>query len=238
VAFDVLAEGDSGLLDTSFGKRREALEAMLADAGAPVYATPATDAFDTAARWFDLFEGAGLDGVVAKPLAAPYAPDKRVMFKVKHERTADCVLAGYRWHRVGGKVSNSAVGSLLLGLYDSEGTLQHVGVAGAFPMVRRRELVDELAPLVIPDGGEHPWAQWAGAARESDRMPGATSRWNADKDLSWVALRPERVVEVAYDHMEGTRFRHTTQFRRWRPDRDASTWPTCSPPAVPVTLPG
>lgn len=173
---------------------------------------------DEAHRWFTQFEGAGLDGVVAKPLDGTYQPDKRAMFKVKHERTADCVVAGFRWHKTGG-----ILGSLLLGLWDDEGHLQHVGVAASFPMARRAALIEELAPLRT-DVGDHPWAQWADSdAHAGNRLPGAVSRWNATKDLSFEPLRPELVVEVAYDHMEGTRFRHTAQFRRWRPDRDPAT---------------
>jgi ATP-dependent DNA ligase len=168
-----------------------------------------------ARQWFEVFEGAGLDGVIAKPRIGGYQPDVRAMLKIKHERTADCVVAGYRWHKSGG-----VVGSLLLGLYDDDGHLQHVGVSASFPMKRRAELVEELAPYAAPDLAAHPWGAWAEAqAHEKDRLPGAVSRWNAKKDLSWVPLRPELVVEVGYDHMEGTRFRHTAQFKRWRPDR-------------------
>ncbi|MEA2461800.1 MAG: hypothetical protein QOH90_1977, partial [Actinomycetota bacterium] len=168
-----------------------------------------------AQRWFDEFEGAGLDGVVAKPLDVKYLPDKRVMFKIKHERTADCVVAGYRLHKSGG----DRIGSLLLGLYNEDGDLASVGVIGAFPMARREELFAELQPLVT-SFDDHPWA-WA-KQEEGKRTPrkGEGSRWNAGKDLSFVPLRPERVVEVRYDHMEGARFRHTAQFVRWRPDRD------------------
>jgi ATP-dependent DNA ligase len=220
IGFDLLALGDTSLVEEHFGRRRERLTEAMATSQPPVFVTPATDQFGTAHEWFEVFEGAGLDGVVAKPLDGPYQPDKRAMFKVKHDRTADCVVAGYRWHRAGGKETR-AVGSLLLGLYDDTGGLQHVGVCGAFSMVRRRELLDELEPYAVPAGGEHPWSAWAEAMRtEADRMPGAQSRWNAKKDLSWVPVRPELVAEVAYDHMEGSRFRHTTQFRHWRPDRD------------------
>jgi ATP-dependent DNA ligase len=218
VAFDLLALDDDDLTEEPFQRRRALLEAALAQAQPPVFLTPATADPELARRWFDQFEGAGLDGVVAKPLAAPYRQDQRVMVKVKHERTADCVVAGFRWHK-----SGPVVGSLLLGLYDDEGMLQHVGVVGAFPMRRRAELVDELAPYRVEDLSGHPWAEWAEAAAEEgagSRMPGAVSRWNADKDLSWVPLRPELVVEVAYDHLQGTRFRHTAQFRRWRADRE------------------
>ena len=171
-----------------------------------------------AQRWFDEFEGAGLDGVVAKPLTVTYQPDKRVMFKIKHVRTADCVLAGFRWHKTSSE-SNPLVGSLLLGLYQ-DGKLQHVGVIGAFSAARRAELVAELEPLLLRDGDEHPWQEWASAeAHQGQRLPGAVSRWNATKDLSFVPLRPERVLECKYEHMEGTRFRHLAHFVRWRDDR-------------------
>jgi ATP-dependent DNA ligase len=216
IAFDLLAIDDESLMDVPFGTRRARLVQALAGAAAPVHLTPATADLATGARWLDAFEGAGLDGVVAKPLDGPYVPDKRTMFKIKHERTADCVVAGFRWHKSGG-----VIGSLLLGLYDDDGALQHVGVSASFPMARRAELVTELEPYRMDDVSDHPWAAWAEAeAQAGGRLPGAVSRWNAKKDLSWEALRPELVVEVAYDHMEGTRFRHTAQFRRWRPDRD------------------
>ncbi len=216
VAFDLLALDDRSLMRDSFAVRREGLAAAFADAGPPYHLTPATGDVDTARQWFEMFEGAGLDGVVAKPLGGTYEPDVRAMFKVKHERTADCVVAGFRWHKSGG-----VIGSLMLGLYNDEGRLQHVGVSASFPMQRRRDLVEELAPYRIDELANHPWGEWAEAqAHERDRLPGAQSRWNAKKDLSWVPLRPELVCEVAYDHMEGTRFRHTAQFRRWRPDRD------------------
>lgn len=176
---------------------------------------PATTDAELAEEWFRRYEGAGLDGVVAKPLDLPYRPDVRAMYKIKHERTADVVVAGYRLHK-----SGPVVGSLLLGLHDTAGTLQHVGVCAAFSMKRRAELVDELAPLVMDSAEGHPWAAWAReSAHESARLPGAPSRWTGKKDLSWIAVRPESVCEVAYDHMEGDRFRHTAQFRRWRPDR-------------------
>ena len=216
IAFDLLAIDDESLMDEPFGTRRARLVQALADAEAPVHLTPATADLATGVSWLDAFEGAGLDGVVAKPLDGPYVPDKRSMFKIKHERTADCVVAGFRWHKSGG-----VIGSLLLGLYDDDGSLQHVGVSASFPMARRAELVTELEPYRMDDVSDHPWAAWAEAeAQAGGRLPGAVSRWNAKKDLSWEALRPELVVEVAYDHMEGTRFRHTAQFRRWRPDRD------------------
>ncbi|MEV7522074.1 ATP-dependent DNA ligase [Streptomyces sp. NPDC091371] len=215
VAFDLLALGDEALLDAPLTERRTALVQSLSTARPPVHLAPATTDPALAREWFDRFEGAGLDGVIAKPLDLPYRPDARLMFKIKHERTADAVVAGFRFHK-----SGPIVGSLLLGLYDGHGALQHVGVCAAFPMKRRAELVEELEPLRMEDPAGHPWAAWAeGSAHESARLPGAQSRWTGKKDLSWVPLRPERVVEVAYDHMEGDRFRHTAQFRRWRPDR-------------------
>lgn len=217
VAFDLLALGDDSLLDTPLSERRAALTGALEGVTAPVHLAPATTDAEEAQEWFERYEGAGLDGVVAKPLDLRYRPDARLMYKIKHERTADVVVAGYRFHK-----SGPVVGSLLLGLYDGSGALQHVGVCAAFPMRRRAELVEELAPLLMDDpvGGGHPWAAWLhAAAHEGARLPGAQSRWTGKKDLSWVALRPERVCEVAYDHMEGDRFRHTAQFRRWRPDR-------------------
>lgn len=210
VAFDLLALGDQDLTAESFSVRRAALVEALAGCGPTFLLTPATTDLATARRWFDELEGAGFDGVIAKPVDVPYLPDKRAMFKIKHQRTADCVVAGYRLHKSG----DGAIGSLLLGLYRSDGTLIPVGVIGAFPMARRRELFVELQPLAT-GFEEHPW-QWANhgsGVREQ-------SRWNAGKDLSFVPLRPERVVEVRYDHMEGDRFRHTAQFNRWRPDRD------------------
>ena len=213
VAFDLLALESDSLMATPLRDRRPALERALASAGPPVHVTPATTSYQLATEWFGAFEGAGLDGVVAKPLNGTYCPDERVMFKVKHARTADCVVAGFRWHKTG-----PVVGSLLLGLYDDGGTLHHVGVAASFPMARRRALVDELAPYRMSSVAGHPWAAWA-SAPELSRMPGAQSRWNAGKDLSWQPLRPELVCEVAYDHMQGDRFRHATQFVRWRPER-------------------
>ncbi len=243
VAFDLLALDDTDLCGQPFAARRSALEQALAQARSPVHLTPATTDRGLAGRWFRQFEGAGLDGLIAKPLDGTYQPDKRVMFKIKHERTADCVVAGYRPH----KSSPEAVGSLLLGLYTDAGDLASVGVVGAFPMARRRELFTELQPLVTTFDG-HPW-RWGGGAEAGragpavgapgesparENTPAARpgppaarnprsaegSRWNAGKDLSFVPLRPERVVEVRYDHMEGRRFRHTTQFARWRPDRE------------------
>jgi ATP-dependent DNA ligase len=217
VGFDLLAIEDENLMERGFGERRKRLERVMAGAGPSYRLTPVTTDPAVARQWFDVFEGAGLDGIVAKRVDLPYLPDQRVMTKVKHERTADCVVAGYRWHKTG-----KVIGSLLLGLYNDAGALQHVGVAGAFSMERRRQLVDELAPYALRDGEPHPWAEWASYAREGgpDRMPGAISRWNAKKDLSFMPVRPELVCEVAYEHMEGNRFRHTAQFRRWRPDRD------------------
>jgi len=219
VAFDLLALGDDDLMGRPFGERRERLVEALAEADAPVHVTRATADMGLARTWFETFEGAGLDGVVAKPLDGPYLPDKRTMFKIKHDRTADCVVAGFRWHK-----SGPVVGSLLLGLYRDDGSLQHVGVAASFAMARRKSLLDELAPYRLPEGGAaeagHPWGNWADAqAHVAQRMPGNVSRWNSGKDLSFVPLRPDLVVEVAYDQMEGDRFRHTAHFRRWRPDR-------------------
>jgi ATP-dependent DNA ligase len=215
IVFDVLALADVDYLETGFATRRDVLEQAMTDVVAPFHLTPATRDRRVAARWFSNFEGAGLDGIVAKPLDGGYEPDKRVMFKVKHERTADCVVAGYRVHKSG----PDAIGSLLLGLYNDTGQLASVGVIGAFPLETRRELFTELQPLVTSFEG-HPW-NWARPEPEVRNPRGAEhSRWNAKKDLSFVPLRPERVVEVRYDHMEGTRFRHTAQFVRWRPDRD------------------
>jgi ATP-dependent DNA ligase len=215
VAFDLLALGDTDYMPRPFAERRAALERALAQARAPVHLTPATTDRDLATEWFHRFEGAGLDGVVAKPLDGTYQPDKRTMFKVKHQRTADCVVAGYRVHKSG----PDSIGSLLLGLYKDDGSLASVGVIGAFPAARRKELFAELQPLVTTFD-DHPWA-WA-REEEGTRTPRSSqySRWNVGKDLSFTPLRPERVVEVRYEHMEGDRFRHTAQFNRWRPDRD------------------
>jgi ATP-dependent DNA ligase len=218
IAFDVLALGDDDYTGRPFSERRAALVDALAGVGRSVHITPATTDLPTAQRWFSEFEGAGLDGLIAKPLAITYQPDKRVMFKIKHVRTADCVLAGFRWHKTSTE-EKPLVGSLLLGLF-AGGRLQHVGVVGAFTAQRRAELVDELEPLVLRDGDEHPWQEWSNAeAHQGQRLPGNVSRWNATKDLSFVPLRAERVLEVKYEHMEGTRFRHLAHFVRWREDR-------------------
>jgi ATP-dependent DNA ligase len=215
IAFDLLALDGDDLTQRPLIERREMLERVLADAKPPVHITPATRDLATAQRWFEEFEGAGLDGLIAKKLDLTYQPDKRVMTKIKHERTADCVVAGYRVHKSG----EEAIGSLLLGLYNDRGVLASVGVVGAFPMAMRKSLFVEMQELVTTFDG-HPW-DWA-AHEQGERTPRKNegSRWNAGKDLSFVPLRPERVVEVRYDYMEGDRFRHTTQFVRWRPDRD------------------
>lgn len=219
VAFDLLALADSSYLDQPFAHRRAALSGALTDAADPVFLTRITDSLTEAQRWFEVFEGAGLDGLVCKPLAAAYTPDKRTMLKVKHARTADCVLAGWRPYKQPGPDGQEVVGSLMLGLYSEDGSLQSVGVAASFPMARRVELAEQLAQL--PPGPDHPWAHWQeAAAHETARLPGAVSRWNAGKDLSFHPVRPDLVLEVRYDAMEGNRFRHTTQFARWRPDRD------------------
>jgi ATP-dependent DNA ligase len=215
IAFDLLALGDDDYTQRPFSERRAALVDAVAGSGPSIHVTPATTDLDTAQQWFEEFEGAGLDGVIAKPLTITYQPDKRVMFKIKHERTADCVVAGYRVHKSGG----DAIGSLLLGLYQDDGQLASVGVIGAFPMAERRRLFTELQPLVTTFD-DHPWSWAAHEAGERTPRKNEMSRWNAGKDLSFVPLRPERVVEVRYDHMEGRRFRHTAQFSRWRPDRD------------------
>lgn len=215
VVFDLLALGDEDLTGRPFAERRAALERAVRGDGPGVYLTRSTTDLAEATEWFSLFEGAGLDGVVAKRADLTYQQDKRVMTKIKHERTADCVVAGYRVH----KSADDAVGSLLLGLYDEEGTLASVGVTSSFPMARRRELFAELQSLVT-DATDHPWTAQAQEAGTRTPTEAAGSRWNSGKDLSFVPLRPDRVVEVRYDHMEGTRFRHTTQFARWRPDRD------------------
>ncbi len=219
VAFDLLALGDDDLTGRFFTERRALLEEALSGCGAPVYVTPATTDPEIATDWFNRFEGAGLDGVVAKAGDLVYQPDKRVMTKVKHQRTAECVVAGFRWHKKGG----GRVGSLLLGLYDGEGTLQHVGVTSSFTDARRLELVAELEPYLVADPAGHPWSWGAHEESPEGRVPGAQSRWNAGKDLSFELLRPELVCEVAYDHLQGDRFRHATTFQRWRPDREPAS---------------
>jgi ATP-dependent DNA ligase len=215
IAFDLLALDDDDLTERPLIERRRELERVLADAEPPIHITPTTRDLDTARRWFEIFEGAGLDGLIAKRLDLTYQPDKRVMSKIKHERTADCVVAGYRVH----KSADNRIGSLLLGLYTDEGRLASVGVVGAFPLATREELFTQLQPLVTTFDG-HPWDWAAHEAGERTPRKNETSRWNAGKDLSFTPLRPERVVEVRYDYMEGDRFRHTTQFVRWRPDRE------------------
>lgn len=222
VAWDLLALGDEDLRARPQSERRALIEEQLDGAAQPVHLTPATRDVELARDWFERFEGAGLDGVIAKPLAAPYQPGKRAMAKIKHARTAECVVAGFRWHKNG---PGTHVGSLLLGLYDDAGSLHHVGITSSFSWERRAALVDELAPLREGAREKHPWSDWAewASAGQADtsgtRMPGATSRWNRGKDLSWEPLRIERVAEVAYDHLQGDRFRHATTFARWRPDK-------------------
>jgi ATP-dependent DNA ligase len=219
VAFDLLAVGDESLMDRPFEVRRARLVEALANAVPPIHLTRTTTDPDEAAEWFRRFEGAGLDGVVAKPLRATYQPNARTMLKIKHERTADVVVAGYREHKTS-TPEKPLLGSLLLGLY-ADGKLQHIGVSASFTAARRAELIEELQPLVCTDLSEHPWGEWSEwAIANPDRVPGTQSRWSAGKDLSFTPLRPERVLEVGYDHMEGSRFRHTAQFKRWRTDRD------------------
>jgi ATP-dependent DNA ligase len=220
VAWDLLALDDEDLRPMALAARRERLERALRGAAPPVHMSPATRDRALAEDWFRRFEGAGLDGVMAKRLDAPYRAGERTMIKVKHARSADCVVAGFRWYTKG---PGTMVGSLLLGLYDDEGTLHNVGVTAAFTTEVRKRLVTELAPLRQNALADHPWRDWAEAQEEANakgqRLPGASSRWNRGKDLSWEPLRPERVCEVAYDHMQGTRFRHAAQFVRWRPDK-------------------
>ena len=216
VVWDVLALDGRDLRAATQAERRAEVERVLGGAQPPVYVTPATRDRSVAEEWFRRFEGAGLDGVIAKPLSLPYVPGKRVMFKVKHERTADCVVAGFRWYK---GAPGELVGSLLLGLYDDEGVLHHVGVTSAFKRAERARLAKALEELRDGALAGHPWRHWAESSGEMQRMPGGSSRWNAGKDLSWEPLRLERVCEVAYDHLQGDRFRHATQFRRWRPDR-------------------
>ncbi len=224
VFFDLLCEGDDDLLDTPFEDRRSKLEALLSSAKPPIHVTPVTREREQAADWFKRFEGAGLDGVMAKAADGSYQPNKRVMLKVKHERDCDCVVAGFRWHKDG---EGTVVGSLLLGLYDNAGSLQHVGVCASFKMEQRRDLVEFLAPYQKDAMTDHPWrSDTETEDGTATRMPGGQSRWSQGKDLSWVALRPELVLEVAYEHMQGDRFRHMAQFRRWRTDKqpDACTY--------------
>jgi ATP-dependent DNA ligase len=220
VAFDCLADGADDLRGRPFAERRGRLEGLVADPPESVRLTPSTTDPAVARHWFDAFEGAGLDGVIAKRADGPYAPGKRMMAKIKHARTADCVVAGFRWHKNG---PGTLVGSLLLGLWNADGKLQHVGVTSSFTMEKRAELVDFLEPYRRGGLEDHPWREWAvaeaAAVEEGRRMPGATSRWNRGKDLSWEAVRPELVCEVAFDHLQGDRFRHAATFRRWRADR-------------------
>jgi ATP-dependent DNA ligase len=218
VFFDLLCVEDRDLRGEAFEKRRRELESLLTAAEPPIHLTPATADHDLAADWFRRFEGAGFDGVIAKLVDGIYEPDKRVMLKIKHERDCDCVVAGFRWHKKG---NQDSVGSLLLGLFDDAGALHHVGVCASFSNEKRRELVEFLAPYRDNALAGHPWRDWAEAEGEQpgQRMPGGQSRWSQGKDLSWEPLRPELVVEVAYDHMQGDRFRHTAQFRRWRVDK-------------------
>lgn len=217
VFFDLLAEGKRDFRTEAFEKRRARLESLLSSVGPPLHITPATSDFDKASDWFRRFEGAGLDGVVAKPVSGTYESNKRVMLKVKHERECDCVVAGFRWHKKGNK---DRIGSLLLGLFDDAGVLHHVGVCASFTDKKRIELVEFLAPYRKNALVNHPWKEWAvSEEHETRRMPGAQSRWSSGKDLSWEALRPELVVEVAYEHMQGDRFRHMSHFRRWRTDK-------------------
>jgi ATP-dependent DNA ligase len=217
VAFDLLAEGNRDWRDVPLSSRREGLEQMFAGVHDPLHLTPVTSEHRTASAWFERFEGAGLDGVVAKERTLRYLPDRRAMVKIKHERTGDFVVGGFRWYQA----DRSVVGSLMLGLYDGD-ELHHVGVIGSFPAAQRRSLVDELLPLRHPDG--HPWAQWADfMVADGGRAPGGQSRWNAGKDLSFELLAPSLVVEAGFEHLQGRRLRHTARFRRWRPDRDASS---------------
>jgi ATP-dependent DNA ligase len=229
VAFDVLAAGGRSVMDAPQAERRAILEQLMKAASAPLHLTPMTLDRETAVRWLREFEGAGLDGVIAKPAQNRYAPGKRAMIKIKHIRTADCVVAGFRWYKTG----QDKVGSLLLGLYDDAGTLQHVGVTSAFTMATREKLVAELEPLRKNALDNHPWAEWA-SATATGRMPGGQSRWSAGKDLSWEPLRPERVCEVKYDHLQGDRFRHAAVFLRWRPDRSPDD---CTYEQLEVTAP-
>lgn len=232
VLWDVLCSGNEDLREVAFGERRERISALLSDVQPPIHLTPATRDRQQAADWFQRFEGAGLDGVMAKRLGDVYQSNKRIMLKIKHSRTADCVVAGFRWHKNG---PGTMVGSLLLGLYDGDGILQHVGVAASFSTRRREELAEELAPLREGAEADHPWSQArSGDEQDGQRKPGAQSRWSKGKSLAWEPLRPERVAEVGYDHMEGTRFRHTAHFKRWRPDKPAAE---CNYDQLDVTAP-
>lgn len=218
VFFDLLCEGEHDLRSQPFEQRRKILESLLSSAEPPIHLTPATQNRAVAEDWFRRFEGAGLDGVMAKPATGTYEANKRKMLKVKHERDCDCVVAGFRWHK---NAEGSAIGSLLLGLFDDAGALQHVGVCASFTQDKRRDLVEYLAPYRKAAMVNHPWKSWAenDAAEGDSRMPGGQSRWSQGKDLTWQPLRPELVVEVAYEHMQGNRFRHMAQFRRWRTDK-------------------
>jgi len=223
VFFDLLAVGEENLTQTPFAERRARLASVLAGAEPPLFLTPATTDSSVAADWFSRFEGAGFDGVMAKAPDGTYEPNKRSMLKIKHERDCDCVVAGFRWHKKGNR---DRIGSLLLGLYDANGGLNHVGVCASFTDLKRQELVEFLAPYRKNALQDHPWREWADASAAAttseQRMPGGQSRWSQGKDLSWEPLRPELVVEVAYDHMQGDRFRHTAQFRRFRTDKPPS----------------
>src|SRR5215472_16564716 len=227
VFFDLLCHGDRDLRGEPFQARRHELQALISSAPPPIHLTPATSDHRLASDWFRRFEGAGLDGVMAKAASGTYEPNKRVMLKVKHERDCDCVVAGFRWHKKGDR---TLVGSLLLGLFDDAGNLQHVGVCSSFTVEKRRELAEFLEPYRSDALVAHPWKQWADFGTDPGedgknvpkRMPGGQSRWSQGKDLSWDPLRPELVVEVAYDHMQGSRFRHIAQFRRWRTDKKPS----------------
>ena len=222
VGFDLLAVDGRSIMDRPQRERRDALEALFANVTPPVYLTPMTRNHDVAAEWLQRFEGAGLDGVIAKPEAGTYQPGKRTMFKIKHARTADCVVSGFRWH----KKEPGVVGSLLLGLFDDKGMLHHVGVTSSFTMAKRKQLVEELEPLRKNAMAAHPWNEWVRLREDASagqRMPGGKSRWSAGKDLSWEPLRIERVCEVKYDHMQGDRFRHAATFLRWRDDKARPT---------------
>ncbi len=239
VAFDLLAADGQDLREMSQQARRSRLEQMLAGVKPPIYLTPVTRDRGQAVDWLAQFEGAGLDGVMAKPLDGPYQPGKRTMIKIKHARTADCVVAGFRWHKSG---PGELVGSLLLGLYDDQQRLQHVGVTSSFTMLKRKALAEEFASIRENALDNHPWSEWADSSRSGQasagesatRQPGGQSRWSAGKDLSWEPLRVERVCEVKYDHMQGTRFRHAAVFQRWRPDKPPSA---CGYDQLEVTTP-